>query len=497
MTKYQKKRTLIRARWVVGYQDGEHRLIDDGVIVTEADRILHVGTSWSEPIDATIEAGNAIAIPGLISTHAHVAAQVTDRLVLDGGRRDFMRSGFLNCAPRRLSGGPGLGSFEDAEASIAYAFAALLRQGVTTMVEGGNTADVGRVMLDCAAASGARLYYSPAYGTGEYLVDSDGRLIVRRDEKMGLEGLERAVRFIEDHDGSCEGRYRGIMNPDEFYLSTPELLRRTKAEAMRLGVGMTLHFCEQLFEFHETVRVTGKTPVQLMADEGILGREVVLGHCIYIAGHPMVAYPWDGDLELLAASGATVAHAPVSLARRGVHLASFDRYRRAGINLAIGTDSYPYDLIAEMRMASLIGKIVGGDNEAATARHVFNAATLGGAKALGRDDLGRLAAGAKADIALVDLSDLIVGPIWDPIRSLVMCANGSHVRQVLVDGKVVVDDGRVLFADEQALLQKAQTSCQRVWDKFPETHWSGKQVDEVFSPSLKPWREEVKNDRGN
>jgi 5-methylthioadenosine/S-adenosylhomocysteine deaminase len=487
----ESRTTLIRAKWVVGYQQGEHRLIDDGVIVVQGDRILYVGTTWNGAVDVIIEAGKAIAIPGLISTHAHVAAQVTDRLVLDGGRRDFMRSGFLNCAPRRSPDSQGLGSYEDAEASISYAFGALLRQGVTTMVEGGNTGDVGQIMIECAEASGARLYYSPAFAAGEYFYDGEGKLIVHRNEKMGFEGLERAVRFVDEHDGSCAGRYRGILNPDEFYLSTPKLLRQTKSEAQRLGVGMTLHFCEQIFEFHETLRATGKTPVQLMADEGILGPEVVLGHCIYIAGHPMVAYPWDGDLQLLAGSGATVAHAPVSLARRGVHLQSFDRYRSAGINLAMGTDSYPYDLIAEMRMASLIGKIVGGDNEAASARHVFHAATLGGAQALGRDDLGRLAPGAKADIVLVDLDDLVIGPIWDPIRSLVMCATGSHVRKVMVDGNLVVDDGRVLFADEDWLLQRAQDSCRAVWAKFPEVHWSGKPVDEVFSPALKKWIEGV------
>lgn len=483
------KHTLIRARWVVGHQDGEHRLIDDGVIVVAGDSIVDVGTDWTGRVDETIEVRNGLAIPGLISTHAHVAAQVTDRLVLDGGRRDFMRSGFLNCAPRKVSGGPSLGSFEDADASIAFAFAALLGHGVTTIAEAGNTGDVGDIMLRHAGACGARLYYSPAYATGEYLVEDDGRLVVHRDEAMGLAGLERAVRFIEDNDGAFDGRFRGILNPDEFYLSTPELRRRTRAEADRLGVGITMHFCEQLFEFHETLRLTGRTPVQNLADEGFLGPDVLLGHCIYVAGHPMVAYPWDGDLELIAGSGATVAHAPLALARRGVSLSTFDRYRKAGINIGMGTDSYPYDLISEMRMASLAGKIVGGDNEAAKARAVFDAATLGGAKALGRTDLGRIEVGAKADIVLVDFDDVAIGPVWDPIRSLVMCASGSNVQTVLVDGKVVVQEGRVLFADEGELTRRAQESCEAVWRRFPETHWTGKEMREIFQPSLNAWRE--------
>ena len=324
MTPNDNKQTLIRAKWIVGYQNGEHRLIEDGVVVVEGDRILQVGQDWTGTADEVISAGNSLVIPGLISAHAHVAAQVTDRLVLDGGRRDFLRSGFLNCAPRKVSGGPSLGSFEDADASIAFAFAALLSQGVTTIVEAGNTGDVGSTMLCHAEACGARLYYSPAFATGEYLFEDDGRMIVHRDEKMGFAGLERAVAFIEAHDGAFDGRFHGILNPDEFYLSTPDLLRRTRSEADRLGVGITMHFCEQLFEFHETLRVTGRTPVQQLVDDGILRDDVLLGHCIYVAGHPMVAYPWDTDLKLIAAAGATVAHAPVALARRGVSLANFD-----------------------------------------------------------------------------------------------------------------------------------------------------------------------------
>lgn len=344
-------------------------------------------------------------------------------------------------------------------------------------------------MLQHAEASGVRLYYSPAFASGEYCVADDGRLIVRRDEKMGFDGLERAVRFIEEHDGAFAGRYRGIFNPDEFYLSTPELRRQTRMEANRLGIGITMHFCEQLFEFHETLRMTSRTPVQLLTDEGFLGPDVLLGHCIYVAGHPMVAYPWDDDVKLIAAAGATVAHAPLALARRGVFLSSFDRYRNAGINLGMGTDSYPYDVIEEMRMASLAAKIVDMDNEAAKARDVFNAATLGGARALGRSDLGRLAPGCKADIALVDFNDVAIGPVWDPIRSLVMCASGSNVRTVLVDGRTVVDEGRVRFADQHALMRKAQDSCEAVWRRFPETHWTGREMTQVFPPSLAPWRQ--------
>ena len=164
-------------------------------------------------------------------------------------------------------------------------------------------------------------------------------------------------------------------------------------------------------------------------------------------------------------------------------LSTFDRYRKAGINLGIGTDSYPYDVIAEMRMASLAGKIIGMDNEAAKARDVFNAATLGGAKALGRDDLGRLAPGAKADIVLVDFNNVAIGPGLGPdpqprdvrVRRAMSAPSWSTARSSSMHG-------RVLFADEHELDRKAQASCEAVWQKFPQTHWTGRPMTDVFPP---------------
>src|SRR4030081_2636771 len=121
------------------------------------------------------------------------------------------------------------------------------------------------------------------------------------------------------------------------------------------------------------------------------------------AHHSWAHYPYVDDLQMLADSGASVAHAPQKYAKMGIMLESFERYRQLGINVALGTDTFPQDMIAEMRLAGLMCLFAEGNFRVGKALDVFDAATLGGAKALGRDDLGRLAAGAKADIVLVDL----------------------------------------------------------------------------------------------
>src|SRR5437660_1626746 len=99
--------TLLRARWIVVHDGRQHRLLRDGEIAWRDDEIIYVGRRCPTPADAVIEAGDALVIPGLISMHAHVGSHAGDRIVLDGGRRDFLRSGFLNYVPRRSEGGPG------------------------------------------------------------------------------------------------------------------------------------------------------------------------------------------------------------------------------------------------------------------------------------------------------------------------------------------------------------------------------------------------------
>ena len=482
--------TLIRGRWIVAFQEPEHRLLRDGVVVYDGDRIVHVGRSYAGPVDREVDARRHLVMPGLISTHTHIGVREGDRLILDGGRRDNMRSGFLNFMPRRRGGAPGFLDRQDLEASLRFGLALLAKNGVTTVLEmGGGGQDGGATMTRLAGESGLRLYYSPFFSAGDYEVDADGRLHIAWDERRGLEQLERACRYIEENRDAFEGRVKGILVLNEFFLSTPDLRRRAKAAARALGVGLTLHVAEQLYEFHDTVRATGRTPVGVLDDEGMLGPDVILGHCLYVAGHSMTAYPYRGDLAAVARSGCTVAHAPLTFARRGVALESFQRYLDAGINLALGTDTYPMDLLSEMRVAALMGKVTTQNHEAATARDVFNAATLGGARALGREDLGRLARGATADIVLVDFANLTIGPVHDPIRALVHLATAEMIDTVVVAGRTLVEGKRLLVCDESRVLQDACVSTEGVWNAFPQAHWSGRPVDETFPPSLAPWME--------
>jgi cytosine/adenosine deaminase-related metal-dependent hydrolase len=164
---------------------------------------------------------------------------------------------------------------------------------------------------------------------------------------------------------------------------------------------------------------------------------------------------------------------------------SFDKYLNAGVNMGIGTDTFPKDIISDMRYAALASRVAEKSFVAGHPRDVFNAVTLGGAKMLGRDDLGRLQAGAKADITIVNLKNIAFGAVRDPIRSLMETAVSRDVRTVIVDGETLVDNGKYLRLNEEELLEKVQSKGEQIWDSVPKWHWTGMSIDEVVPPAFK------------
>lgn len=170
-------------------------------------------------------------------------------------------------------------------------------------------------------------------------------------------------------------------------------------------------------------------------------------------------------------AGASISHCPINIVRRARTLDNWQSYRDAGVNLSIGSDTYPRDMIMNMRTASYLGKITGHSYFAAPAAEVFEAATLGGARSVGRDDLGRLEAGALADIIIIDLSGrntLRYGPVRDPVKSVVECGVGDDVETVIVDGRIVVKDGAIPGVDFAKLRTQAQEAGEQIWDTLEE-----------------------------
>jgi cytosine/adenosine deaminase-related metal-dependent hydrolase len=212
-----------------------------------------------------------------------------------------------------------------------------------------------------------------------------------------------------------------------------------------------IHTAQYMGEVNLIREKYGLTPVEHLHNLGFLGPDIILGHCIFVSGHPAVGGDPDQDLALIVAAGSPVAHSPLPFARGGTAMYSLPRYLDHGIKVGLGGDIWPADLIEEMRLAWFLGKHTNGTANRPTCHEVFAAATVGSADALGRGDLGRLAPGARADMVCIDLSHYHYGPVLDPIRSLVAFGKGQDVDRVYVDGQMVVEAGSVLNADEGKL----------------------------------------------
>jgi cytosine/adenosine deaminase-related metal-dependent hydrolase len=474
-------RTLIQAGWVVSHEAGRHRLIKDGVVVYEGNRIIHVGKTFDGRADATIDASGKLVAPGFIDTHVHYGHRASHRLITDTGRPMYYGQPFLEISvpkagkvvkgdPRYLKHGDA-GSAAAFELNATFTVAELLRNGVTTFIEFGSQERVQDALLAEVIRLGTRAYLAPGYDCGRWVGDEKGRLERVRNDELGLAGLATALQWIERHGGAGEDRIRGILVPREVETSSVEVLCRTREEADARKLPMATHAAYSVLEFHDIVREHMKTPIELLDELGMLRPTMNIGHGNFIADNTNLNYSSGHDLQLMGRAGVTISHCPINIVRRARVLDNWKKYREAGVNISIGSDTYPRDMIMNMRTASYLGKIMSHTYFAAAAGEVFEAATLGGAKSVGRDDLGRLAPGALADIVVVDLSGrntLRYGPVRDPVKSVVECGVGDDVDTVIVDGKIRMENGIIPGVDFRRLREESQAAGEAIWATLPE-----------------------------
>ncbi|MDE0029081.1 MAG: chlorohydrolase family protein [Deltaproteobacteria bacterium] len=471
-------KTLIQGGWVVGYDGRGHELLPDGVVVYEDNRIVHVGYAFDGPVDRTINARGRLIGPGLINCHIHAGTNARHVMLNDASKSDYLGMNFLSYGAMRR-GAKGMGPPPRAGVEGKFGVWAAMRGGATTILDVGTRGTMIEGFTDMIGELGARAYLGAGYRSAAYVLDDQGRIQWDWNEANGEQGLAQAVEYAKKHDGAHNGRIRAMLYPGQLDTCTTELLQATKRAAGELGIGIQLHTAMNIVEFQSTLRQRGVTPIQYLHDLGFLGEEVILGHCVFHGRHSWCHYPYVDDLAMLADSGASVAHAPYKYAKMGIALESFDAYRQRGINVVLGTDTFPQDMVHEMRLAGLACRLVEGSFRAGKPYDVYNAATLGAAKALRRDDLGRLAPGAKADMILVDLRRTHFGAVRDPIKSLVEGGSGSDIETIIVDGETLLEGGRPTRFDEAELLAQIQEGARPLWDSVPEWRALGETIDDV------------------
>ncbi|MDB5850327.1 MAG: N-ethylammeline chlorohydrolase [Rhodoferax sp.] len=486
-------RTLLKASCVIGYdaQTRSHVYWRDGEVVFSGDTIEFVGRHFPGHVDRSIDYGHAVISPGLIDLDAlgdidSGVLGVDNGSKIDNGRlwsADYIRRGPVDAY-----------TAEEEIFKYRYAFTHLIRNGITTALpitsmyyrQWAEHYDEFAGVAAVAGELGIRAYLGPCYMSGTTIATQERSLGQLWDEPRGLAGLDAALRFFNDFDGAHGGLVRGLFAPDRIETCTPALLARTAAASAELNAPVRLHCCQSAYEFETVLRLRGDTPLGWLEQLGLLNDRAVLPHGIYLSGHPAVTGTGDADWHRLVDSGATIAHCPEVFVRTGEALDSFGRYQAAGINLGLGTDTWPPDLLQNMRTGLYAARLMEKSATRTTMADLFNAATLGGAKALRRDDIGRLTPGAQADIVVFDLTAPHLGPIFDPLKNLFLAGRGTDCRASYIAGRCVMQDFEVNGVDMAGLQVQADRQFEKLLANQSARRFDDAQAQPLVQPVF-PW----------
>ena len=466
------------ADWIVAWDqsDQRHAYLRDGDVVFEGDAIAFVGRGYAGDAEEIVDGRGLCVLPGLVDIHAHPSSEPAYRGIREEhGRPNMYMTGLYERSLAYVLDEAGL--LAGAEA----AYCELLKSGVTTIAD---LSSPYPGWLDLLARSGLRGVVAPGYASSRWRLENDFELKFVWDEAAGRRGFEDSLQLMAQADRHPCGRLSGMLYPAQIETCTADLFRDSIAAAREHGRPLTTHLSQSVLEFQEIVRRHGKTPAQYAQELGILGPNTVLGHAIFIDQHSWLHWSSREDLEILARSGATVAHCPTPFARYGQVLEDFGRYLRAGVGMGIGTDCAPHNMLEEMGRAAVLARIAAGDITTVSTADIFHAATVGGATALLRDDIGRLSPGMKADLVLIDLEHPLMRPLYDPLRNLIYTAAERAVRDVYVDGKRVVADGKVLTLDREDALGRLQEAQQRMIRDVPNHDYARRRAEEIVPLSL-------------
>ncbi len=455
----------------------QHVYMPEADVVFEDGKLLFVGRGYEGTAQEEMAGAGLMVMPGLVNIHSHPSSEPMNKGLIDEiGSPGLYNSSLYEYMPIFRA---------DAEAvphCVRVALSELLLSGVTTVADL-SMAHPG--WLDLLAEAGMRVCIAPMFRSARWYTKNGHTVEYDWDEKAGEKAMMEALTLVERAEQHECGRLFGMVVPAQIDTCAPGLLRDSFDEAKRRGLSWQIHAAQSVAEFHEITRRHGFTPIGWLHEQGLLSDRSIIGHGIFLDDHPSTKWHTERDLDLLAETGTTVAHCPTVFARRGITLKHFGRYKRRGVNMGVGTDTYPHNMLDELRLVAYLARTQANDPRSMTTTELFEAATIGGAKALGREDIGRLAPGCRADFVLVDITHPMIRPARDPMRSLIYAAGDRALKAVYVDGRKVVENGEVLTMDYRQAAAHLHEAQKRVIGNAPGHDWAHRPVDEISPPSFR------------
>jgi len=436
---------LIRGGTVLTAEPGAAP-IGDAVIGIRGDRLAFVGRAKDVP-DAqaarVIDASGHLVTPGFVNVHTHAVLSLARGMSEDMG-----------WAPAYTPGVPHAPDIREDEAVALARLTALetLCFGSTLI----NDMHVhAHATLPAIAECGMRI------SSSAWIHDVDFTRVHEKvweyDPKIGDRMLRYGLDLVDRFQGAFDGRASVMFAPHAVDTCSRAFLRDVEAERKRLGLRVMTHMAQSRIEADLVRRRDNMTPTEAVEDAGMLHDHLIAAHCLVMT---------ESDIEKAGKAGITVAHAPkVNLT--GGYLPVTSKLRRAGARVALATDNMHGDMVEMMRWALASGRLQEeAVNDFWQSSDVFHMATLGAAAAIGREhDLGSLTVGKKADVVLFDFRRAHLTPACNPIGTLVHTGQGRDVATVIVDGRVVVEDGRATLVDDERIRAEGAAAVERLWTR--------------------------------
>ncbi len=428
------------ARFIIT-MDPQRRMIRDGTLVVQGQRIVQVGKAAElaeVPADRVIDARHMVVTPGFCNGHMHISYAHATRGIFP----DDLGSAYL---PNVFKLQSVMTEDEEYHTSL-LGITELLKYGTTTFMDPGSTKHLERC-LDAYQQAGCRII------VGTHVTDQPNPLnLPVSSTAAAIKSVEATIR---DFDGQLEGRVRAWAMPFSPNFATDELLTGCKRLADRYATGLTLHYNNGQHYVETSLKESGMRPTQYLEKLGILGANVTLSHMLGLD---------QSEVEVLASTGTRAVVVPTAAVKGGAGMTQsglLPEMLDAGVIVGLGTDAGNNSNLLEtnraMYLIAVLYKDARQDSRTIPAETALEMATIQGAKALGLDgEIGSLESGKKADLVLFDTRSVEWQTLFNPVNNLVYNADGRSVHTVMVDGRIVVEDHQPLFVDEWELIQKVQ-----------------------------------------
>jgi 5-methylthioadenosine/S-adenosylhomocysteine deaminase len=336
------------------------------------------------------------------------------------------------------------------------------RLGIAELIRGGTTCALTMETV-CHTDAALRAVADSGFRAtvGKCMMDQGEEVPTALQEKTA-ESIAESVDLIGRFHGRDDGRVRCCFAPRFAVSCTPELLAEVARLARAHNVLIHTHASENRDEIALVERMTGRRNIAYLAGMGLADKHVVLAHCVHVD---------DEEIEILRSTGTHVAHCPSSNLKLASGVARVPEMLARGVSVSLGADGAPcnnrLDMFTEMRTAALIQKVLHGP-ESMPAPVALRMATMGGARALGLGtEIGSVEVGKRADLQLVNLRRLHTTPVYDPVSTVVYAAEASDVEWVLIDGRVVLREGRLTTLDEGEIVEAASQQAEQLTARLP------------------------------